>query len=109
LEEQGINFDYEFRPYLYGPYSGKLNNDIDMLANLGQFEEEREELDFDGVLYDRYAYSLTEEGRQLAERIQSRCPEISSRLRELTSEIQDLSTGSLIITAKYIMRQKFSK
>lgn len=109
LKNQEINFQYEFRPYLYGPYSVNLKKDIRMLTKLGLLEEESQEIEFDGVVYDRYVYSLTEEGRQVAETEAGRFPEISSRLAELAADMEDLSTGSLILSSKYVMNHELSQ
>lgn len=109
LEEQGISFGYEFKPYLYGPYSADLKNNVAMLTELGLLNEESEEIEFDGVVHDRYVFSLTEEGRRVAERIESHVPEISSRLEGSINDIQDMSTGSLILTSKYIMKEKLTR
>ncbi len=109
LKNQEINFQYEFRPYLYGPYSVNLKKDIRMLTKLGLLEEESQEIEFDGVVYDRYVYSLTEEGRQVAETEAGRFPEISGRLAELAADMEDLSTGSLILSSKYVMNHELSQ
>ena len=109
LEEQEINFGYGFRPHLYGPYSEDLKNDITMLVKLGLIEEEKRDIEFDGVVYDKYEYSLTEDGRRIAERIERKSSEIVERLRNLVNDFQDLSTGSLILSSKFIMNNKLSK
>lgn len=109
LEEQGINFEYEFKPYLYGPYSATLKNNLSVLVELGMVNEESEEIEFDGVVHDRYAYSLTEEGRSIADRIEGSFPETSRRLGELVENIQDMSTGSLVLSSKYIMNERLSR
>lgn len=109
LEEQGINFGYEFKPYLYGPYSEDLKDNINMLTEFGLVEEESEEIEFDGVVFDRYGYSLSEEGRRVAERIERNHMEMSRRMGELIGDIQDLSTGSMILSSKYIMNERLSR
>lgn len=108
LEEQGIDFGYEFKPYLYGPYSTELKSNLTMLADLGLLNEDKEEIESDGIVYDRYVYSLTEEGERVAERMERNAQEISRTLGELVNNIQDVSTGSLILSSKYIMNEKLS-
>ena len=109
LEEQGIDFGYEFKPYLYGPYSETLKGNLSMLTELGLVNEESEEIEYDGVVHDRYVYSLTTEGRRFADRIEAKSPETNRRLGELVDDVQDMSTGSLILSSKYIINEKLSK
>ncbi len=109
LEEQGINFGYQFKPYLYGPYSRDLQDNITMLTELRLITEESEEIKFDGIIFDRYTYSLSEEGRGIIERIERNNPDTSRRMEELIDNIQDLSTGSLILSSKYIMSESLSR
>jgi hypothetical protein len=107
LQEQGINIGYKFKPYLYGPYSEELSDDVNMLTGLGFLAIDSEEIKSDGVVHDRYAYSLTEEGKETVRKIQERYK--GQSLRDFTVNIENLSTGSLILSAKYIMKNKSSQ
>ena len=107
LQEQGIGFGYKFKPYLYGPYSEELSDDVNMLTGLGLLAIDSEEIKSDGVVHDRYVYSLTEEGKETVTRIQERYT--GQSLRDFTVDIENLSTGSLILSAKYIMQSKSSE
>lgn len=107
IQEEGIDFGYNFKPYLYGPYSEELGNDVSMLTQLGFLTVNSEEIKSDGVVHDRYAYSLTEEGKEAANKIQEKYEGPS--LRNFTANFESLSTGSLIMSAKYIMNTKLSQ
>jgi len=107
LQEEGVNFGYNFRPYLYGPYSEELSHDVNMLTELGFLATNSEEMKSDGVVRDRYVYSLTEEGKETASKIQEKYEGPS--LKDFIANFESLSTGSLIMSAKYIMKAKLSQ
>ena len=94
---QGIEFDYNFMPYHYGPYSRDLQTDLDTLVGLDFIEEEI------GLPYN---YTLSSAGKKLAKKIEKEYGTESKDIREGVEKLQDISTSPLILTAKSIMREE---
>jgi uncharacterized protein YwgA len=64
-KEGGVSiFNYPFRPYLYGPYSGIIFSDINALITEGFLTEDRTQI-VDSIGHEtyQYTYKLTEKGK----------------------------------------------
>ena len=77
--EEKINFNFEFEPHYYGPYSSELTDTVDTLVASGLLEEKIEVLP-SGIL--RYDYGLTHEGKSMFSVIQSKLEK--ENIEELT-------------------------
>ena len=92
----GIDFNYNFIPYYYGPYSHELQLEINLLEAAGLVQV----VPKDGTLY---VHSLTVEGQQAAIEIERRM-NMSERenLRGALGYYRKRSTASLIREAKQL-------
>src|SRR5947209_3851941 len=94
-------FDFDFRPYFYGPYSEDLSDSFSNLVSLNVLSETITALDFDRFLY---SYRLTDEGKKLVEKVTSRLSKVDRKLvPKLESSVRELEavpTPKLIEMAK---------
>ena len=94
----GVPFDFKFRPYYYGPYSGDLSDSMSLLEGTNLVNETTEVL---GRLAVRYNYELTEKGREIAETIVSKIGKENLKdFEEHLTEIEQISTKELISLSK---------
>lgn len=99
-EYSEIEFTYPFIPYLYGPYSSQLQNDIDNLARTGYLKASRV-----GRLY---YYEITPLGQRFAMQIEKEYGEKQSK--ELARKVNDLkesTTEELVQWSKKLMKEKY--
>jgi len=105
-EKYGISFDFEFKPYYYGPYSEELSDTLSLLTALKFLEEHAEHL---GMGITRYDYRLTERGRRYFEMAQKDSRENTRKvIREIRKDIAQvnvLPTPELISKAKSLMKR----
>jgi uncharacterized protein YwgA len=101
LQEQfGIEFAYPFIPYLYGPYSSQLQNDIDNLARTGYLRASK-----NGFLY---FYEITDFGGKLAIQTEKEYGEKKSQeLRKQVDNLKDFTTDELVKWSKQLMKDKY--
>jgi uncharacterized protein YwgA len=104
-EENGIPFDFEFRPYFYGPYSEQLSDFVHLLNALNLVEEETEYL---GTGIVRYNYILTEKGKEyymmFKEKAEKESEDVIEKLEKGVKAVCKLPTPELISKSKSIMR-----
>ena len=94
--KEGIDFDYNFIPYHYGPYSAELQLEINLLeaADLLQVIPQ------DGTLY---MHRLTPEGESIADKIQRKMASSEKKkLEEALKKYRRKLTSSLIREAKRV-------
>ncbi|MEM3584769.1 MAG: hypothetical protein QW193_05825 [Nitrososphaerales archaeon] len=103
----GIEFPFEFYPYFYGPYSMQLQDVLDILVS-AKILEEKVEATPSG--YNKYTYSLTKEGENLAKIIQDRLDDkkILEKLNEL-KRLKEYDIEELVKEAKQILHEKAKK
>lgn len=101
LQEQfEIEFSYPFIPYLYGPYSSQLQNDIDNLARTGYLKAGK-----NGPLY---LYEITELGKLLVAQTEKEYGEKQSQdLKKKVDNLKDFETEELVKWSKQLMRDKY--
>lgn len=104
-EKYGISFDFEFKPYYYGPYSEELSDTLSLLTALKFVEEDAEYL---GMGITRYDYQLTQRGKRYFEAAQRDAREGTRRIiKKLGKDIMRVSllpTPELISKAKALMK-----
>lgn len=98
-EKFGIELNYHFIPYLYGPYSSELQNDIDILARTGYLKASK-------VGYLFY-YEITPLGREVALEVgkeygKERCEELKKKVDNL----KEFETQELVDWSKQLMKEK---
>jgi len=100
LQEQfGIEFNYNFVPYLYGPYSSQLQNDIDILARTGHLRACKA-----GYLF---FYEITPLGRKIASQVEVEYgKERSANLKKEVDNLKDFDTQELVDWSKKLMSEK---
>jgi len=109
-ELSGINFSYDFKPYFYGPYSSELQNDINLLTELGVCREEIKTVAVDIIPGWKYTYILSDAGKKLAEYIEKKLDEqYLEKFKEHVRKIEKLSTGALILMSKYVLSKKMAQ
>jgi uncharacterized protein YwgA len=103
----GLPFDFDFKPYYYGPYSEELSDVISLLRALGFAEEKIDSLGLDKIRYD---YFLTEKGKRYFEQFsrsrEKNMEEVVEKLRRNISELSSCPTPKLILEAKSLMKVK---
>jgi len=103
----GFEISYKFMPYYYGPYSGELQNDIDIFANLGLVDIVVNFLD-DGRF--RYEHRLTDRGREIAENFEKTySKEQIKELKKALNKLEKYDLQKLVKKAKEIMKQKLGE
>ncbi len=98
-----VPFQFQFRPYFYGPYSEQLAEAINVLEAVGLVTEVEDELPSGVIQYDYY---LTKKGEAVAEDMLSKnVPEKESvsKLKRAVPKISDLETSELVAIAKSVL------
>lgn len=100
LQEQfKIEFDYHFIPYLYGPYSSQLQNDLDILARTGYLKATKV-----GYLF---FYEITKLGQEIASKLKEEYgKERCENLEKQVNNLKDFSTQELVDWSKKLMSEK---
>lgn len=105
-EKYGIAFDFDFKPYYYGPYSEELSDTISLLTALNLVEEDVEHL---GMGMTRYDYRLTAKGKRYFVMAKKKVGENTKRtIRKIQKDIAQvnvLSTQELVAKAKAVMKR----
>jgi len=100
-----ISFDFNFRPYYYGPYSEELSDLVFLLRALNFVEETTDHL---GMGIVRYNYQLTEKGKKYFKMLENNAERETQKaianLEKKTSEVSKLSTLDLISKSKSLMK-----
>ncbi len=73
---------YEFKPYLHGPFSKEILDDLDRLAREGLIKQHYVDLDPYGISY-QVNFEITKEGQKRVNELISKLP------RELVDEIEN--------------------
>lgn len=98
-EESAVQFTYPFTSYLYGPYSSRLQDDIDILVQTGNLQEEKA-----GSLF---RYKITDLGRKNAHQIERTYRQhLAKDLRGHLKDLQQQDTEELVNRSKRIMNKK---
>jgi len=99
LQEQfDIEFRYRFIPYLYGPYSSQLQNDIDMLARTGYLKARKADYLFFYEVTPLCRMTATEIRKEYGE-------ERAEKLRIHACDLKDFDTEELVKWSKQLMSQ----
>jgi uncharacterized protein YwgA len=99
-EYHKIEFTYPFIPYLYGPYSSQLQNDIDILSRTGYLKASKV-----GPLY---YYEITPLGQKIASEIERDYGQNqSSKLAEKVNELKECTTDELVQWSKQLMKERY--
>lgn len=100
-----VPFDFNFKPYYYGPYSEELSDLITFLTALKLVEEKT---DYFGKGIIRYNYELTDKGKRYCEKFKESAETETlndiKKLRKVVSELRTFPTARLISEAKSLMR-----
>jgi uncharacterized protein YwgA len=101
LQEQfGIEFAYPFIPYLYGPYSSQLQNDIYNLARTGYLKASK--------IGPLFYYEIAPIGSQLSLQIEKEYGEKQSQeLRKKVKDLKEFETEELVQWSKQLMKEKY--
>ena len=111
----GLNSEFNFIPYDYGPYSRILQTDIDGLIEYGLMEEEPKENSLGKYMY---RYEITEKGKTLVDKLltgpeyeQYKLNESYKLLREIKDDINSKDLDLLLrdVYARYPEYAQFSK
>lgn len=93
-----LPFTFDYKPYFYGPYSDELSETINTLVGVKLLKETIIPVGFNSFRYD---YTLTEQGRQLFDRIRQNLVNPDSLRREI-QELEGIGTHDLVSLAKAI-------
>src|SRR2546428_8326870 len=99
----GVPFQFQFRPYFYGPYSEQLAEAINVLEAVGLVTEVEDELPSGVIQYDYY---LTKKGEAVAEDMLTKnVPEEESvsKLKKAIPKNFHLETSELVAIAKSLL------
>jgi uncharacterized protein YwgA len=99
-----IRFDFNFRPYFYGPYSEELADAMNVLEAVGLVVEVEDPLPSGIIQYD---YFLTKKGVKIAEDIVSKHvhdKNLLSTLKAAVATISNLDTSDLVVMAKSVIQ-----
>jgi len=102
--EDGI---YEFRPYLFGPFSAQILSDAQGLESMGLIEIEDETFeahDMSDFIYIRKNYKLTLEGAKMARKIYEQLISRSD-VRKVLSELRRLNSMPLHELLDYVYKE----
>lgn len=100
--EFNIPFNYDFKPYYYGPYSESLTEATDTLIGLGYLKEEKERLGF-GV--SKYVYELTPSGKQKIELSLKNIKELDlEKIKEYIKDLEEKPTEELVLESKQVSK-----
>ena len=96
--------ELSYRPHYYGPYSSQIDNDNRELKALNLVKEDQCKIRAGRKGFDlcRYDYSLTADGKKIAEKIKNQYHDIWEEVRRVIEEIKsaNLNTAELSIAAK---------
>lgn len=100
LQEQfGFEFGYRFTAYLYGPYSAQLQNDINVLAQMGYLKASK--------IGELFFYEITQLGQRSASQIEKEYgEELAKKLREHVRNLEESDTEELVNWSKQLMGKK---
>ncbi len=99
-----IPFDFNFRPYFYGPYSEQLADAMNVLEAVGLVVEVEDPLPSGIIQYD---YFLTKNGKKVAEDIVAKHvldKNLLSALKAAVTSISNLETSELVLMAKSVIQ-----
>jgi len=85
-EEFGIQHEYTFEKYNYGPYSFELSNDLKALESFGLIKIDKNAFDSKGLFEGKiFIFNLTEEGELIVDKeiTPKMLPETISKLQKL--------------------------
>lgn len=98
-ERFGIEFSYRFVPYLYGPYSSQLQNDINILTRADYLRASK--IDY------LFFYEITPLGRERACQIEKEYgEEQAKKLRKHANDLKEFDTEELVKWSKQLMNKK---
>lgn len=97
--ESRLPFTFNYKPYYYGPYSEELSETINTLVGVKLLKETIISIGFNSFRYD---YILTEQGKQLFEKVRQNCEELITFLSEQVKQLENIETQSLVSLAKAI-------
>jgi uncharacterized protein YwgA len=99
-EYHKIEFTYPFIPYLYGPYSSQLQNDIDNLARTGYLKASK--------IGPLYYYDITSLGQMVASEVEKEYGQNQSKeLAQKVSDLKECTTDELVQWSKQLMKEKY--
>jgi len=102
--ENGV---YEFRPYLFGPFSAQILSDARGLESMGLIEIEDEAFeahDMSDFIYIRKSYRLTPEGVKIARKVYEQLI-TRSNIRKVLPELRKFNSMPLHELLDYIYRE----
>jgi uncharacterized protein YwgA len=101
-EKYGIPFNYHFAPYLYGPYSSRLQNEVDILSRNDYVKARK--------IDDLYEYEFTPLGQKVAAELEEKYgPEKLAELKKRLKDLSEFSTEELVTWSKQLMNEKLNK
>jgi uncharacterized protein YwgA len=95
-----VPFQFEFKPYFYGPYSESLTEAMSVLEAVGLVKEQKEKLPSNVYQYN---YFLTDKGKKIAKELVEKGPRTSNLFHNLKSSVQkisELNISELVSIAK---------
>lgn len=94
-----MGFNYNYIPYLYGPYSSQLQNDIDILARTGYLKASKS-----GPLF---FYEITLLGKKIASQVEVEYgKEQSAKLKKYVDGLKESETEDLVTWSKQLMKER---
>lgn len=94
-----IPFSFDFKPYYYGPYSDDLSDSINSLVGMKLVKETIKPTRYGSYRYD---YELTEEGKILFHKTETKSKNVIDVISKEVKKYEDLSTPILVKTAKKV-------
>ena len=94
-----IPFNFDFRPFYYGPYSDELSESINSLVGMKLIKETVTPTKYGTFRYD---YELTDEGRKLYKKIEVENRELTQLISIEVEQHENLPTNKLVKKAKII-------
>jgi uncharacterized protein YwgA len=88
-----------YRPYYYGPYSGEVSAAVNELRGLGFLQQTSASVgafDPQGFEIARYDYSLTPDGRQIAQEKAETFPEEWKRIRSAAERLKTMPNSDYV-------------
>jgi uncharacterized protein YwgA len=94
-----VGFNYSYIPYLYGPYSSQLQNDIDILARTGYLKASKS-----GPLF---FYEITTLGKNIASQVEVEYGiQQSATLKKHVDDLKESETDELVTWSKQLMKER---
>jgi hypothetical protein len=94
-----VGFNYSYIPYLYGPYSSQLQNDIDILARTGYLKASKS-----GPLF---FYEITPLGKKVATQVETEYGKQQSVvLKKHVDGLKESETEELVTWSKQLMKER---